>query len=67
MATGVLLPGMYARVELSSPRADAPLLIPSDALIGRGEGMQVAVVRQDHRVHLQTIEGRPGLSATGWR
>jgi RND family efflux transporter MFP subunit len=53
---GALLPGMYARVELSSPRADAPLLIPSDALIGRGDGMQVAVVRQDHRVHLQTIE-----------
>jgi len=53
---GALLPGMYARVELSSPRADAPLLIPSDALIARGEGTQVAVVRQDHRVHLQKIE-----------
>ena len=53
---GALLPGMYARVELASPRADAPLLIPSDALIARGEGTQVAVVRQDHRVHLQKIE-----------
>jgi RND family efflux transporter MFP subunit len=55
---GALLPGMYARVELTSPRTDAPLLIPSDALIGRGDGMQVAVVRQDHRVHLQKIEVR---------
>ena len=42
--------------NLTSPRTDAPLLIPSDALIGRGDGMQVAVVRQDHRVHLQKIE-----------
>jgi RND family efflux transporter MFP subunit len=53
---GALLPGMYARVELASPRTDAPLLIPSDALIARGDGTQVAVVRQDRRVHLQKIE-----------
>jgi RND family efflux transporter MFP subunit len=53
---GILLPGMYARVELSSPRTDAPLLIPSDALIARGDGTQVAVVSQDHRVHLQKID-----------
>ena len=53
---GALLPGMYARVELVSPRTDAPLLIPSDALIARGEGMEVAVVREDHRVHVQKIE-----------
>ncbi len=53
---GALLPGMYARVELASPRADAPLLVPSDALIARGEGTEVAVVRQDHHVHLQKIE-----------
>jgi RND family efflux transporter MFP subunit len=53
---GVLLPGMYARVELVSPRTDAPLLIPSDSLIARGDGTEVAVVRQDHRVHLQKID-----------
>ncbi|HEY2011907.1 MAG TPA: efflux RND transporter periplasmic adaptor subunit [Bryobacteraceae bacterium] len=53
---GALLPGMYARVELASPRTDAPLLIPSDALIARGEGTEVAVVGQDHRVHVQKIE-----------
>ena len=53
---GALLPGMYARVDLFSPRTDAPLLIPSDALIARGQGTEVAVVRQDHRVHLQKIE-----------
>jgi RND family efflux transporter MFP subunit len=53
---GALLPGMYARVDLTSPRTDAPLLIPSDALIARGVGTEVAVVGQDHRVHLQKIE-----------
>jgi len=53
---GALLPGMYARVDLVTPRTDAPLLIPSDALIARGAGTAVAVVRPDHKVHLQKIE-----------
>ena len=51
----VLLPGMYAQVQLSSVRNDLPLLVPSDALIARGDGTQVAVVRPDHSVHLQKI------------
>jgi RND family efflux transporter MFP subunit len=55
-ASGVLLPGMYAQVELSSSRADPPLLIPSDALIVRADGAQVAVVQRDHRVHLKKVE-----------
>ena len=53
---GALLPGMYAQVDLSSARAEAPLLIPGDALIVRADGTQVAVVRADHSVHLQKIE-----------
>src|SRR4051794_38037154 len=52
---GVLLPGMYAQVELSTSRATPPLLVPSDALIISGAGTQVALLRPDHRVHLQTI------------
>ncbi|HUE23409.1 MAG TPA: efflux RND transporter periplasmic adaptor subunit [Bryobacteraceae bacterium] len=51
-----LLPGMYARVALTGARANAPLRIPSDALIARGEGTEVAVVRDGHTVHLQKIE-----------
>jgi len=51
-----LLPGMYAQVDLSSARTVAPLLIPSDALIIRADGAQVAVVRPDRTVHLQKIE-----------
>ncbi len=54
-ASGALLPGMYAEVDLSSARTNPPLLIPGDALIARAEGTQVAVVRSDHTVHLQKI------------
>ncbi len=50
-----LLPGMYADVELTSVRAEPPLLVPSEALIVRAEGTQVAVVREDHTIHLQKI------------
>jgi RND family efflux transporter MFP subunit len=51
-----LLPGMFARVDLASGSSNAPLRIPSDALIARGKGAEVAVVRADHTVHLQKIE-----------
>jgi RND family efflux transporter MFP subunit len=53
---GALLPGMFAQIDLSSPRKDAPLLVPDDALIIRADGPQVAVVRPDQTVHLQKIE-----------
>ena len=53
---GTLLPGMYATVDLSSPRANHPLLkVPGDALVVRGDGTMVAVVGADHKVHLQKI------------
>jgi multidrug efflux pump subunit AcrA (membrane-fusion protein) len=51
-----LLPGMYAQVEFRSVRAAPPLVVPSDALIVRSDGAQVAVVRPDRTVHLQKIE-----------
>lgn len=53
---GALLPGMYAQLDLSSSRSDPPLLAPSDALIVRSDGTQVAVVRPDKTVHFQRIE-----------
>jgi RND family efflux transporter MFP subunit len=52
---GILLPGMYARVKLSTPRENPPLLIPSTALIVSSDGTRVAVVGVNRRVHLQTI------------
>ena len=53
---GALLPGMYAQVDLSSPRANPPLLLPGDCLIVRADGTQVALVRPDHMVHFQNIQ-----------
>jgi RND family efflux transporter MFP subunit len=53
---GVLLPGMYAQVNLSSARTNPPLLISGDSLIVRADGVQVAVVGSDHTVHLQKIQ-----------
>ncbi|HEX5228369.1 MAG TPA: efflux RND transporter periplasmic adaptor subunit [Bryobacteraceae bacterium] len=53
---GELLPGMYAQVDLTSARTNPPLLLPSDALIVRAEGTQVALVRPDHVVHFQRIQ-----------
>jgi RND family efflux transporter MFP subunit len=53
---GALLPGMYAQVDLSSTRANPPLLVPSEALISRGDGAAVALVRPNHTVHLQKIQ-----------
>jgi RND family efflux transporter MFP subunit len=52
---GALLPGMYAQVSFSSTRAEPPLVVPSVALISRGDGPRVAVVTADHTVHLQAI------------
>jgi RND family efflux transporter MFP subunit len=54
-ADGALLPGMYAQVQLSSARTNAPLMVPGEALIVRADGTQVAVVRSDSTVHLQKI------------
>jgi RND family efflux transporter MFP subunit len=55
-ADGALLPGMYCQVQLNSPRAHPPLLIPSDALIVRTGAPLVAIVKADHTIHLQTLD-----------
>ncbi|HTO23996.1 MAG TPA: efflux RND transporter periplasmic adaptor subunit [Spirochaetia bacterium] len=51
-----LKPGMYAQVRFSVVGPDPPVLIPATALVIRAEGPQVAVVRDDHRVHFQKVE-----------
>jgi multidrug efflux pump subunit AcrA (membrane-fusion protein) len=55
-ADGALLPGMYAQVDLSSPRTNAPLLVPTDALSIHAAGPQIAIVGPDSIVHLQKIK-----------
>ena len=53
---GALMPGMYAEVDLTTPRKDPPLLIPGDTLIVRSDGPQVAVVGPGRSVHYQRIQ-----------
>jgi RND family efflux transporter MFP subunit len=52
---GALMPGMYAMVDLNTPRIDPPLLIPGDALVTRADGPQVAVVGPDGIVHFRKL------------
>jgi RND family efflux transporter MFP subunit len=53
---GLLLPGMYAQVDLTTPRKNPPVLIPGDTLVVRGNGPQVGVVGADHIVHFQQLQ-----------
>jgi RND family efflux transporter MFP subunit len=55
-AAGVLMPGMYAQVDMSVPRKNPPLLIPGDTLVVRSDGPQVAVVGDDGAVHWARIQ-----------
>ena len=52
---GELMPGMYAQVDFSNSRANAPLVIPAETLMIRADGTQVAVVGPDSIVHLHNI------------
>jgi len=53
---GLLLPGMYAQVDLSVPRAHPPLLIPGDTLVVRSDGPQVAIVGAGDVVHFSRVQ-----------
>ncbi|MBY0545718.1 MAG: efflux RND transporter periplasmic adaptor subunit [Candidatus Obscuribacterales bacterium] len=50
----VLLPGMYADVRLSVHRDDTWVKVPSDAVLPRGGGLQVVVVK-DGKAHFQDV------------
>src|SRR5438132_1686289 len=53
---GSLLPGMFTNVHFAITHAEPPLWLPATALILGAGGMQVAVVRDDQTVHVQTVE-----------
>lgn len=55
-ADNALLPGMYAQVELTNARADPPLLVPSDAMMMRDNGAQVALVGPGNILHIRKIQ-----------
>ena len=50
-----LWPGAYVNVTLDFPSDEGVLVIPSQALLFRAEGMQVAVVDGQDHVHLQGV------------
>jgi multidrug efflux pump subunit AcrA (membrane-fusion protein) len=41
---GALSPGMYVTIELHIPRKNPTIMVPADALVFNGGGVQVAVV-----------------------
>ncbi|MDQ6759704.1 MAG: efflux RND transporter periplasmic adaptor subunit [Acidobacteriota bacterium] len=53
---GVLLPNMYAQVNLIGSRVTPAILIPGDALIAGSKGTQVALVNDRNRIHFQKVE-----------
>jgi membrane fusion protein, multidrug efflux system len=69
-----LLPGAFVEVHLTVPGELNLLIVPSQALLFRAEGMQVATIGPGDRVHLQDVslgdnlgldvQVRSGLTAT---
>lgn len=65
-----LLPGGYAEVRIDMPQNVTTLSIPASALIFDGNGMRVATVGSDGRVHLKNVtiasdEGRTVAIGSG--
>ncbi|MEA2764395.1 MAG: hypothetical protein QOK07_799 [Gemmatimonadaceae bacterium] len=64
----VLLPGMYAQIRITVQRVDAPLVIPSTALVSRASGPQVIelVPGANGRatVHLRSVQVARDYGAT---
>jgi membrane fusion protein (multidrug efflux system) len=54
-AKGELWPGSYANVRFNFPSDPNILILPEQALLFRAQGMQVAVLDGQNRVHLQDV------------
>jgi membrane fusion protein (multidrug efflux system) len=50
-----LFPGTYVDVHLTVPGAPSLLIVPSQALLFRAAGMQVAILRAGDVIHLQDV------------
>src|ERR1700676_1308717 len=51
---GEIIPGAYAQVAFHLNSTGEPLVVPSNALIFRSAGAQIAVVEDNH-AHLRTV------------
>lgn len=60
----MVFPGTYVDVHLTVPGAPNILVVPSQALLFRAEGMQVAKVGSDGRVRLQPVSVGDNLGLT---
>jgi RND family efflux transporter MFP subunit len=56
--TGILLPGMYARLTLVRTRPNPPVLVPGDALITGAEALRVAVYQSSEPNRPGTVQMR---------
>jgi len=52
---GRLLPGSYANVRFKLAQGQPGAVLPGNALLFRGEGQQVAVVKSDDRIELRNV------------
>ena len=52
---GELLPGSYSQVHLPLPEAVDRWRVPSNSLLYRGDGLHVATVDAQNRVHLRSV------------
>ncbi|WP_296650826.1 efflux RND transporter periplasmic adaptor subunit [Paraburkholderia sp.] len=52
----LIWPGAYASVHLNVPLDRGTLVVPEQALLFRAEGMQVAVVDANDKVHLRNVK-----------
>ncbi|MEO7457733.1 MAG: efflux RND transporter periplasmic adaptor subunit [Gemmatimonadaceae bacterium] len=64
-----LLPGMFAKAELTFPRATPPLLLPANTLLIRSSGVQVAEVVPERTgnmavVHFRSVQVARDYGAT---
>jgi len=61
---GEIWPGAYADVRFEVPTDPRILIIPEQSLLFRAQGLQVALVGPDNRVHLQDIKIGLNLGGT---
>jgi RND family efflux transporter MFP subunit len=54
-ASQALVPGVYANVKLAVSTATNNFIVPANTLLFRAEGMRVALVDDQQRVHLQPV------------
>jgi RND family efflux transporter MFP subunit len=63
-ADGALMPGMYVQTELSFPVPHRAVEIPATALYSDAQGLRVAVVGPQHKLHFATITIERDTGAT---